>query len=163
MKKILIALSSEFTSEIFKEEFLRENFQVATINDGNRALEIIKKVAPDIILADANLPGLTAFELLDKISEFERSKRVPLVVYSRTGSEKQREEAMDHEAKDFVVGLSDSPKAIVLKIKSHLGEEKSYLFDLSRNLEEGRKISQVLGYPPEMRCPKCGTIFCLHF
>lgn len=161
MKKILIALSSEFTLEILKANFLKEGFQVATVNNGEDALNFIKDNTPDVVLADANLPMLDAFELLDKIKENESTKRLPVIIYSRTGSEKQYEDAMDHEARDFIVAHSTSPENIVIKIKSILGEERSYSFGIENNLEQAKIIAHDLGID-DLKCPNCGKMLSLH-
>ena len=162
MKKVLIALASSFTNEVFQENFFEEGFEVATTNDGRKALEILKESPPDIVIADTNLPGMSAFDLLDEIKKDDATKRIPIIVYSRVGSDIQREKAMDHEAKDFVVGLSDSPKDIVYKTKTHLGEQKAYIFNLSSDEGSGVQIARDLGYGGGVKCPSCSAVLSLH-
>ncbi len=162
MKKVLIALSSNFSNEIFQENFLKEGFQVATTSSGEEAIEIIKKDPPDMVIADANLSGMTAFQIIDTLRDEDLIKKSPVIVYSRTGSEVHREKAMDYEAKDFIVGLSDSPRDIALKVKSHLGEQKVYIFDLSLNEKMGKEISLDLGYGGGVKCSECGAPLSLH-
>ena len=41
----------------------------ATANDGKEALELIKKVSPDIILSDIKMPNMTGLELIQKLHE----------------------------------------------------------------------------------------------
>ncbi len=157
MKKILIALESSFTTQALQDNLLKEGFHVATTDSGKETLDIIREAPPDIVLADANLPEINAFEILDNIKKDESTKRVPIIVFSRTGSDYHREKAMDYEAKDFVVGLSDSLKAITLRIKKHLGLQRAYNFDINPDTESSTMIAQDLGYRNGARCPSCKT------
>ncbi len=162
MKKVLIALSSVFTNETFKDIFFQEGFSVATTDSGQEALNILTKNPPDIVIADANLPDLNAFGLLKAMNEKEEIKRTPLIVYSRTGSEEQREMAMDYEARDFVIGLSDSPKNVVLKAKAHLGEQKAYMLSLDPKKPETLELARDLGYGGGYKCQSCSNLLSLH-
>jgi PleD family two-component response regulator len=163
MKKIIIALESNFTNKIFENSFLEENFEVATTTRGEKALEIINQSAPDVIIADTNLHDINAFELLEILKKNENTKRIPFIVYSRTGSVEHREKAMDHEAKDFVIGLSDSPRDVVSKIKSHLGEEAVYVFEIDeKNKNTGLRIARDIGYEGGTKCPKCSSDLSLY-
>jgi len=162
MKKALIALGSDFSNEVFKDNFFKEGFQVATSANGKEALEIIKTEAPDIIVADINLPEIGGLELLDKLKEKEETKRIPVIIYSRTGAQKHREDAMDHEARDFVIGLSDSPHNVVLKAKTHLGEQKAYLIPLPKESEISDTITRDLGLGGGPKCPSCSSGLSLH-
>ncbi len=162
MKKVLIAIQSKFTNESFRENFFQEGFQVATTTSGREALEIINQAPPDAILADANLPELNAFEILERIKDNEKMERIPFIVYSRSGAEEHRERAMDLEARDFVVGLSDPPKDVVMKVKSHLGEQKAYILDISSDMESGAEIARDMGYKYGARCSSCNNTLSLH-
>ncbi len=157
MKKILIALESSFTAQALQDNLFKEGFHVATTDSGREALEIIREAPPDMVLADANLSEIDAFELLDNLKKDESTKKVPVIVFSRTGSDYHRERAMDYEAKDFVVGLSDTPRAVTLKIKSHLGVQRAYNFDIRPDEESSSRIAEDLGYKDGTRCPKCKT------
>lgn len=163
MKKILIALSSDFTNKIFEDSFFKENFQVATTTSGEKALEIINQSIPDIIIADANLQDVSGFQILETLKENEKIKRIPVIIYSRTGSEEHREKAMDYEAKDFIVGLSDSPRDVVSKTKSHLGEQAAYVFIITEeNKEVGLQLVRDIGYEGGTKCPQCGSYLSLY-
>jgi PleD family two-component response regulator len=163
MKKILIALESDFTNKIFENSFLKEDFEVATTTRGERALEIINQSAPDVIIADANLHDISAFEILSVLQKNEKTKRIPFIIYSRTGSGEHREKAMDYEAKDFIVGLSDSPRDVVSKIKSHLGEQAVYVFIIDeKNKDIGLQIARDIGFEGGTKCPSCSSDLSLY-
>ncbi len=157
MKKILIALESSFTAQGIQNNLLKEGFHVAITNNGREALDVIREAPPDLILADANLSEMSGFELLEALKKDEHTKRIPFIVFSRTGSDTHREMAMENEARDFVVGLSESPKEVSLKIKRHLGVQRAYNFDIQPEGESSIMIAQDLGYKEGTTCHSCGA------
>ncbi len=162
MKKILIALSSSFTSETFKENFLREGFQVGVVNNGKEALEVIKRDSPDLVLADVSLEEIDGFELIKKIKEDSRINRIPVIIYSRSGSSEHREKAMDYEARDFVVGHSESPRDVAFRIKNYLKEQKAYIIPLNPDIEGSNDIIKELNQKGEKGCPSCNNNLSLY-
>jgi len=163
MKKILIAFASRFNAENFKEKFVQEGFQVATTENGEEALQIIRKDPPDIVLADASLPEINGFRIIESLREKEETKRIPVIIYSSTGREEDREEAMSYEAKDFISGHTDSPHTALTKVKSHLGEQKSYTLEILSSMEGARELVEDLGYDKGMTCSTCRGKLSLHF
>src|SRR5689334_24983588 len=58
-------------------------FSVRTAEDGFVALQILREVLPDIILADLRMPGMSGFELLSIVRrECLRSSSIPDSVVS---------------------------------------------------------------------------------
>ncbi len=163
MKKILIAISTSFNTENFKEKFEQEGFQVITTKSGEEALRMVKEDTPDIVLADASLPEMNGFQLIQALRESEDTRKVPVIIYSGTGSERDREEAMSYEAKDFIAGHTDSPRTALTKIKSHLGEQKTYTLEVLPEMEGAYELVKDLGHVGNLTCSVCGGKLSLNF
>ena len=54
-------------------------FEVAGETDSGRAIELVKRYKPDVILLDIMMPGLDGYELADKISDDGRMCDIPVV------------------------------------------------------------------------------------
>ncbi len=139
----------------FRKSFTDNDFEVKTTTDGNEALRSILEDPPEMVLADANLNNLNAFDLLEKIEENEEVNKVPLIVFSQTGAKLHREKALELEAKDFIVGYSDSPRETAMRVKRHLGDEKAYIFKMISNPQAGAELAEDLGYGRETKCSSC--------
>lgn len=161
MKKIIVALADEGLNKRFQNFFQKEDFYVSTTTDGKRVLEMIIEDPPDIVLADIALKNLSAIDILKQVHRYEEIKNVPLIVFSRTGAKNHFDDAITHEAKDFVVGLSEPPEKVVLKVKSHLGMQKTYLLDVTLN-DDATEIIKDLGYKDKEKCKNCGASVSLH-
>ncbi len=163
MKRIIIALESDFTNGVFKNNFLEEGFDVvATTTSGAEALQIINEMVPDVVLLDTNLPEVDGFDILNAIRNNDTTRRMPVVIYSKSGSEQHYEKALDYEANDFIVGISDSPKDIVTRVKAHLGEQKVYIFDVDSDINTASKMAADLGFTDNLNCSVCGAKLQLH-
>jgi DNA-binding response OmpR family regulator len=153
-KRILIAIANQFTLDVFNENFLQENFEVITVSNGNSAFQIAQEKLPDIIIADVALAEINGFEIAELLKKNNNTKKIPVIIYSRSGSSEHKEKSIDLMVNDFVNGLAESPKEIVSKVKIHLGTQKSYIIEPSENSLE--KTSELANDIKEnIKCPLC--------
>ena len=74
---------------------------------------------PTVILSDLNMPKLTGFELLKALKTAQRYKHIPVIIYTTSNSEKEKQKALSLGATDFItkpVGVKDYYK-VIEKIK----------------------------------------------
>ncbi len=152
--KIHVALPIDYPIDSFKEAFVKGGLEVKISNNVKETLKMIPENLPEAILIDINLPEEGAFEVLSKLRESEETKNIPVIIYSKTGSEDHREKAMDYEVADFVTGYGNSPKDIAAKLKKVTGMQKAYTFDISCDKEVGKEIAEDLNYKGTV-CPSC--------
>jgi DNA-binding response OmpR family regulator len=55
------------------------------------ALETTKHVTPDVIVVDVRLPGMSGFELYDRLKKNERTSKVPVLFETASGSDAMSE------------------------------------------------------------------------
>jgi len=155
MKKILIAIDDDFIRMVYSRIFADEKFEVLKTKSGKEALDLAKKEMPDIILADVSLSEIGGLELLEALKKETLTKRIPIVIFAQSEKGEDRKKAMELEAKDFIVGILMSPPEVLLRVKAHLGEEKTYQLAIGRDLKEVKDLARDLGYHPNLLCPKC--------
>ncbi len=155
-KKILIAINNDFTRDVFSKNFIGGDFEITTASNGKEALLKSKEIIPDIIIADVSLNEINGFELTELLKKEETTKRIPILIYSRSGSSEHRKKAINLEAKDFINGLSDSPKQAVLRVNVHLGKQKSYLIEPSKSsLKKTKELADDI--EKNLKCSSCGN------
>ena len=79
-KKLLLADDSLAVQKVIDLTFTDEGMQVTTVSDGQRALEQLEQVAPDVVLADVFMPGVGGYELCEFIKQSERFRNVPVML-----------------------------------------------------------------------------------
>lgn len=81
----------------------KDGYIVHEADSGPQALEEIKVRCPGLVFLDINMPGMDGLEVLKRIRELVRLRRIPLVVVvTAHGSEKIAVEAMKKGAYDYV-------------------------------------------------------------
>ncbi|MBU2810064.1 sigma-54-dependent Fis family transcriptional regulator [Acidithiobacillus thiooxidans] len=95
-----------------------EGFQILEAENGEQALAIIASNAPDLILTDQRLPGLSGTELLRNIKA--RHPEIPVIITTAYGEIEQAVEAIKAGAEHYLTKPVDEGELIAL-IRQTLG------------------------------------------
>ncbi|MGE5485702.1 MAG: response regulator [Ignavibacteriales bacterium] len=60
----------------------REGFEVLTAGDGSECISVAASGAPEVILLDLRMPGVSGFEVLRRRDEWDPRRRIPVFVMS---------------------------------------------------------------------------------
>jgi|APSaa5957512622_1039677.scaffolds.fasta_scaffold70783_2 CheY-like chemotaxis protein len=74
--------------EVMRGRLESEGYEVITSSDGSNGIEKAKSHLPDLIIIDVMMPGIDGFEVLEKIKEYDETKRIPVLIFS-SGSEEE--------------------------------------------------------------------------
>ncbi|MFH1134742.1 MAG: diguanylate cyclase [Pseudomonadota bacterium] len=74
---------------VLQKEMERLNFEVVLAADGLEGLEMIRKVRPDIVLTDIEMPNMNGLELCSVLSADPSLREIPIVVISNVVSDSQ--------------------------------------------------------------------------
>ena len=138
---LLIIDDEESILKMLKESLEDENYRVKTLIDGNKALDTIGKILPDLVLLDIFMPNCNGIKLLEKIKkEYPQQK---IIMISGFGNISIAIEASKKGALDFIEKPLNLDE-ILMKI-SFLKEEKSEKnseISVAENLESYGIIGQ---------------------
>ncbi len=70
-EKILIIDDEEIVRDSCIQILARGNYKIATAENGADGLELLENFQPDLALVDLKMPGLSGYEVLDKIHEYD--------------------------------------------------------------------------------------------
>jgi two-component system NtrC family sensor kinase len=76
-------------------------YQVQAVGDGMSALALAKEAPPDLLIAHANLPGLSGFDLSRRVHH--DSPQLPVILLADEGSQAEVLEALRAGASDYVL------------------------------------------------------------
>ncbi|MDZ7377125.1 MAG: response regulator, partial [candidate division KSB1 bacterium] len=100
---VLVADGDAKNLQILKENLEASGFTVITASNGNKAWEEIQQSPPQLVLTEVNLPGLTGFQLLERLQADPNTKSIPLIFLTNQRDIQQRVRGFELGAKDYLV------------------------------------------------------------
>ncbi len=130
---------------IFLEQ---KGYEVATSNNGDEALDMLREEPYDIVFLDENMPGLSGIETLTEIKNMQPN--LPVVMITKSEEETIMEDAIGSRIADYLI-KPVKPNQILLSLKKNLenrkiiSEKKSFAYQQEfRNI--GMEISNNLNH-----------------
>jgi DNA-binding response OmpR family regulator len=78
--KLLLVEDSLSIQTIVETTFTREGFEVMVVSDALDGLHKAQTLLPDIVLADASMPGMDGFQLCQRIRQSASGRHIPVVL-----------------------------------------------------------------------------------
>ena len=119
--KILIIEDDRMTIQIFTGMLARGGYRnISTTDDPERALEIFRRVEPDLVLLDLRMAPVDGLEVLRQLhEEIPREEFLPILVISGDSTDAAKLNALLLGAKDFITKPVDVVDAM-LRIRLRL-------------------------------------------
>jgi len=98
--KILIIDDEEVVLDSCAHILKGSSYQLTTANDGTRGLELVHEFQPDLVFVDLKMPGISGFEVLEKVREIDST--IVTVVITGFATVSSAVDAMKKGAYDFL-------------------------------------------------------------
>lgn len=102
-------------AELLIWHFRREDFDVAHTIDGEEALLLAKEKAPDIVLLDWMVEGISGIEVCRRLRRASGTQNVPIIMLTARGEEEDRVRGLETGADDYVT-KPFSPRELVARV-----------------------------------------------
>ena len=103
MRKVLIIEDDNFLLDLEATKLKSEGYIVISASTGEEGIERIYDEGVDLVLLDLILPKIDGFEILKKIKEDDKLKKIPVIIFSNLSDSKDIDRAKDLGATDFMV------------------------------------------------------------
>jgi len=103
MPTILIVEDDEHQQLLYQEELKEEGYEVVVASSGEQALELVKKVTPDLVVLDIAMPGMDGVEALGRL--LAQDNQLPVILHTAYATYKDN--FMTWSADAYVVKSSD--------------------------------------------------------
>jgi two-component system, OmpR family, alkaline phosphatase synthesis response regulator PhoP len=80
----------------------RAGFHVEAVADGRMALSIIQNYTPDLVLLDANLPGIDGWEVCRTMKRDERTRKTPVLILTGNATPDTYDKVITCGAEEFM-------------------------------------------------------------
>lgn len=91
------------------------NYEVIQAYTGEDGITIAKKVKPDIILLDIQLPGMDGYTVTRKLREFQEIKDTPIIAVTSFAMLGEKEKAIEAGANGYIEKPVD-PENFIMKM-----------------------------------------------
>ena len=100
---ILIVEDEEALTLLLRYNLEAEGYGVETVPRGDEADLLLKERAPDLVILDWMLPGLSGIELCRRLRARPETKQLPIIMLTARGEESERVRGLATGADDYIV------------------------------------------------------------
>ncbi len=100
MESVLIIDDEEIVLDSCQQILAGNNFDIRTAQDGNVGVSLITEFQPDLVFVDLKMPGISGFEVLERINEVDPT--IVAIVITGFATINSAVEAMQKGAFDFL-------------------------------------------------------------
>jgi ligand-binding sensor domain-containing protein/signal transduction histidine kinase/DNA-binding response OmpR family regulator len=130
-KKNILIVEDDADIRFLVKDILKDEYTIYEACDGTRALELIDKIIPDLVICDVMMPGMSGLELCNRMKNAPATCQVPIVMLSARGSENHHMEGYEVGA-DAYIAKPFHTSHLKLRIRKLL-EYRQKLLDLFMN------------------------------
>lgn len=100
--KVLLIEDDKFFQKFYSAKLREQNIEVDVASDGEEGLLKMQQFNPNVILLDLIMPKKDGFSVLEARSLDENLKKIPVIVFSTLGQEKDLEKAKNLGGTDYI-------------------------------------------------------------
>jgi len=122
MAKVLVIEDDAHVWKVIEYKLKKEKHDPIWASDGLRALQILKKFKPDLIISDIMVPYLDGFQFLKKVKKIQVLKAIPVILLTSKAQEKDIIKGLELGAHDYLT-KPFSPAELILRVNRILKSE----------------------------------------
>ncbi len=127
-EKILLVDDEPDILEFLGYNLTKEGFDITTTNNGREAIQLAKKIKPDLILLDVMMPEMDGIETCHEIRAIDELKHTLIAFLSARGEDYSQVAGFDAGADDYIT-KPIKPRLLISRVKAILrrksGEEET--------------------------------------
>ncbi|HZJ83302.1 MAG TPA: response regulator transcription factor [Clostridia bacterium] len=113
-KKILVVEDEKNISDVIKAYLEKENYEVLSAFDGEKALKLYRSCEPDLVILDLMIPKVSGEKVCSII---RNTSQVPIIMLTAKSDEEDKISGLSLGADDYVV-KPFSPRELVGRVKA---------------------------------------------
>lgn len=93
--KVLIAEDNALNVEVVKDLLELEGHTVAVASDGVQAIEMARRLSPDVVLMDVHMPRLDGIEATRRLREDPATHAIPVIALTASAMPDERRQILE--------------------------------------------------------------------
>ena len=119
MDKTVFVVDDSATNLATASEALEGHYNVITISSGEKAIHLLKKVKPDLILLDIEMPVMDGFDVLNYLKADEIYRNIPVICLTSMVDPNIEIMALERGVVDFIAKPFSAP-VLLNRIRVHM-------------------------------------------
>jgi two-component system sensor histidine kinase/response regulator len=138
--KVLIVDDVMSNVVLLKVLLTNEHYQIATANNGQQALDFLAKDTADLILLDVMMPGLSGFEVAEKLKKDPKTQEIPIIFLTALNSTTDIVKGFQSGANDFI-SKPFNKEELLIRVNHQISLVAAKRIIMNKTLELQRTIS----------------------
>lgn len=156
-EKILLVDDEQDIIEFLGYNLIKEGYDVSTATNGKEAIEIAKKVKPDLIILDVMMPEMDGIETCQELRNITIFKDTLIIFLSARGEDYSQVAGFDAGSDDYIT-KPIKPRLLVSRVKAILrrksGQEETAFNEQQGDIKIDREKYLVYKEGHEYSLPK---------
>ncbi len=136
-RKVLVVDDEKDIVDLVAYNLGRNGYDTMVATNGNQALEMAKKMSPDLIILDLMLPGLDGTEVARRLKADAQTAQIPIVMLTAKGEETDVVVGLTLGADDYVT-KPFSIKVLLARVASVMRRAETGSAGAGRRTAQGR-------------------------
>jgi DNA-binding response OmpR family regulator len=103
MTKILVVDDDKAATALFHQALMMNQYEVITLNESSRVLEVAAEVLPDLIILDLMMPEPDGFKVCRMLRADANLRKLPIIIVTALNDMDSRLVAIGAGANDYLV------------------------------------------------------------
>jgi len=116
--KILCIEDEHFISELYSRALEKAGYEVKVVLDGEEGLAAALTDEFDIILLDLMVPGITGFELLDRLKESGKKLKARIIITTNLQQADEDRAKLEDQADGYIIKAEITPHELVALLQN---------------------------------------------
>jgi len=127
--RVLFVEDEQKLSQLLKNAIGDNFFKFSLAHDGEEGLDLFKKIRPDIVITDINMPKMSGLEMARAIKEIDSS--VPIIILSAFSETQKLLDAIDVGVVKYLIKPFDPDELLeyIISLEKYFGEREIELRD----------------------------------
>ena len=103
MSKILVVDDDKAATALFSQALMMNKYEVVTLNDSSRVLEVASREQPDLVILDLMMPDPDGFKVCRSLRSDPNLRRLPIIIVTALTDIDSKLVAIGAGANDYLV------------------------------------------------------------
>ncbi|MDX1353107.1 MAG: response regulator, partial [Thiomicrorhabdus sp.] len=118
-KPYVLAVDDEPLNRLILEDLIEDRFELHLVDSGQACLNAVKSKAPDLILLDINMPGMSGYEVCRLLKDDAKTEHIPIIFLTAKISSDDEKMGLQMGAVDYIT-KPFTESILLARMKTHL-------------------------------------------